>query len=183
MQSNGKLLSCLACLCLLTIFSAANLTAQQPETPNWQDWSFLLGEWAGAGSGQPGQGAGKFAFKPDVQQHVLVRSNYAEYPATKERPAFRHDDLMIVYRESSSGPIKATYFDSEGHVIHYVVKVNTAAETVTFLSERAAGMPSYRLTYIGKGPDSVSIRFEIAPPDKPDQFQTYIEASARRTVK
>jgi hypothetical protein len=183
MQSKRKLLSRLVCLYLLTILPVPRLTSQQSAAPNWQDWGFLLGEWVGDGNGQPGQGAGKFAFKPDLQRHVLVRTNYAEYPATREQPAFRHDDLMIVYRESSSGPTKAIYFDSEGHVIRYGVRVNSAAETVTFVSEPATGVPNYRLTYIGKGPDSVSIRFEIAPPDKPDQFQTYIEASARRTVK
>jgi hypothetical protein len=183
MQSSRKLLSYLVCLCLLTVLPVPRLTSQQSASPNWQDWGFLLGEWEGTGSGQPGQGAGKFTFKPDLQRRVLVRTNYAEYPATKEAPAFRHDDLMIVFRESSSGPAKAVYFDSEGHVIHYGVRIDESTKTATFVSEPAAGMPNYRLTYIGKGPDSVSIRFEIAPPDKPDQFQTYIEASARRTGK
>jgi hypothetical protein len=183
MQSRRKPLSCLACVCLLAILSVPNLIAQQSEAPNWQDWSFLLGEWTGTGSGQPGQGTGKFAFKPDLQRRVLVRTNYAEYPATKEKPAFRHDDLMIIYRESSAGPAKAIYFDSEGHVIRYVVQINESAKTATFLSEPTSGAPSYRLTYIGKGPDEVRIRFEVAPPNKPDQFQTYIEASAQRTGK
>ena len=165
------------------ILPAATLTAQQSEPSNWQAWSFLLGEWTGNGSGQPGEGAGKFTFRPDLQQRVLVRTNYAEYPATQEKPAFRHDDLMIVYRESSSGPTKAIYFDSEGHVIRYVVKVNESATTATFLSEATPGVPRYRLSYIGNRLDAVNIRFEVAPPDKPEQFQTYIEASAKRTGK
>jgi hypothetical protein len=182
MQS-AKRLSCLVCFLVLTILSAPKLTAQQPEAPDWQDWGFLLGEWTGTGSGQPGQGAGKFTFKPDLQRRVLVRTNYAEYPATKDRPAFRHDDLMIVYRGPASVPAQAIYFDSEGHVIRYMVTVNESAKTATFRSEPQPGGPSYRLTYIGKGPDTVSIKFEVAPPDKPDQFRTYIEASAKRTGK
>jgi len=181
MQSGIKSLSCLVCLNLLTILFVPKLTAQQFEAPNWQDWSFLLGEWTAAGSGQPGQATGKFTFRPDLQRRVLVRTNYAEYPANKEKPAFRHDDLMIVYRESSSGPTKAIYFDSEGHVIHYLVKLNESAKGVTFLSEPTPGAPSYRLSYIGNAPDAVTIRFEVAPADKPDQFRTYIEASAKRT--
>jgi len=181
-QSSRKLFSCL-CFVLLTLSLVPQVTSQQPQAPTWQDWGFLLGEWEGTGSGQPGQGSGKFAFKPDLQRHILVRTNYAEYPATRERPSFRHDDLMIIYRESSSGPTKAIYFDSEGHVIHYAVKIDEPAKTVTFLSEPGPGAPRYRLSYIGKGPDSVNIKFEIAPPDKPEQFQTYIEAGARRTRK
>ena len=183
MQFKRKLVLPVACLFLLAIYSVPKLAAQQSDAPNWQDWNFLLGEWTGTGSGQPGQGAGKFSFKLDLQRHVLVRTNYAEYPATKERPAFRHDDLMIVYREPLSGPTKAIYFDSEGHVIHYSVKINQSAATATFLSEPEAEVPSYRLTYTGKGPDAVSIKFEVAPPGKPDQFQAYIEASAERTGK
>jgi hypothetical protein len=182
MQSGRNRGPRLVCLCVLTILSVLKLTGQQSEAP-WQDWGFLLGEWTGTGSGQPGQGSGKFRFKPDLQRHVLVRTNYAEYPATKEKPAFRHDDLMIVYREPSSGPTKAIYFDSEGHVIRYMVTVNESAKTAIFLSEPQPGAPSYRLTYTGKGADEVGIKFEIAPPDKPDQFQSYIEASAKRTAK
>jgi hypothetical protein len=165
--------------------------AQQPRTPNlqtsapWQDWSFLLGEWKGEGSGQPGQGAGGFSLRPDLQRHILVRKNFAEYPATSNRPASRHDDLMVVYQESVEGPIRAIYFDSEGHVIHYGVRINPLARTAIFLSEPAAGAPRYRLSYIGKDkePDEISIKFEISSPDKPEQFQTYIEATAKRTAQ
>jgi hypothetical protein len=34
-------------------------------------------------------------FQPDLQGEILVRKNRAEYPATKERAEFVHDDLMI----------------------------------------------------------------------------------------
>jgi len=181
MKARRRLLSCLTYVVLLALSFVPKLKSQQPEAPNWQDWGFLLGEWEGTGSGHPGQGSGKFTFKPDLQRRVLVRTNYAEYPATKDRPAFRHDDLMIVYPETSSEPTKAIYFDSEGHVIRYIVTVNESKKTATFRSDPQPGALSYRLTYVGKGPDTVSIKFEIAPPDKPEQFQTYIEASASRS--
>jgi hypothetical protein len=169
-----------ACLCLL---AGNTLAAQETAPPNWQDWNFLIGEWTGAGNGQPGQGTGGFTFKPDLQQHVLVRTNRAEYPATKERPAYKHEDLMVLYRETAASPARAIYFDSEGHVIHYTVQIDPANKTAIFLSEPEAGTPRYRLSYVGKGPDTVAIKFEVAPPDKPDQFQTYIEASGKRTLK
>src|SRR5690349_5925928 len=83
---------------------------------------FLLGEWIGEGGGGPGEGSGAFAFARELQGKVLVRTNYAEYPASAERPAFRHDDLMIVYTDPPSGRPHAIYFDSEGHVIEYAVE-------------------------------------------------------------
>ncbi len=132
------------------------------------------------GNGQPGQGTGGFSFKTDLQQRLLVRTSYADYPASKERAAYRHDDLMVIYRQAPSVPTRAIYFDNEGHVIHYTVRVDASAKTATFLSDPEAGSPRYRLSYVEKAPDMMTIKFEIAPPNKPDQFQTYIEASARR---
>ena len=167
-------------LCLL---SGTALEAQETTPPNWRDWYFLLGEWVGTGNGQPGQGTGGFTFKPDLQQHVLVRTNRAEYPAAKERPAYKHDDLMVIYHETAASPLRAIYFDNEGHVIHYAVRIDAADETAIFLSESEAGTPGYRLSYVGKTADTVNIKFEVAPPDKPEQFQTYIEATAKRTLK
>jgi len=40
--------------------------------------------------------------------------------------------------------------------------------------------PRYRLTYVKTGSDTLTLRFEIAPPGKPDSFSTYIEAKAKR---
>jgi hypothetical protein len=51
---------------------------------------------------------------------------------------------------------------------------------VTFVSDVIANLARYRLTYTKAGPDLLAIRFEIAPPGKPDAFKTYLEAKARR---
>ncbi len=182
MRSTKSSILRVACWSLL-VAGALPMIAQQTHSTGWQDWSFLLGEWKGVGEGQPGQATGGFTFKPDLQRRVLVRTNFADYPATKNRPASRHDDLMIVYQESLESPTRAIYFDNEGRVIHYEVRVNPAARTAIFLSEPAAGAPRYRLSYIGKEQDTVSLKFEISPPDKPEQFQTYIEASAKRVAQ
>lgn len=166
-------------LCVL----AVSYAGAQTSAPDWQDWGFLMGEWTGSGSGDPGQGAGGFTFKTGLQGRVVERTNYAEYPATKERPAYRHDDLMVIYQEAAKGPVRAIYFDNEGHVIHYAVEITPSSRTAIFLSEAANGAPRYRLSYIGKTPDLVNIKFEVAPADKPGQFQTYIEATAKRAVQ
>ena len=38
-----------------------------------------------------------------------MRKNYAEYPPTADRPAVRHDDLMIIYFDRASNQIRANY--------------------------------------------------------------------------
>ena len=152
------------------------LAAQQAKDQAWASLQFLVGEWAGVGNGQPGQGGGKCSFGADLEGRVLVRKSYAEYPAADGRPSFRHDDLMIVYPEAAG--LRAEYFDNEGHVIHYAVRVT--GDSAEFLSGAAAGAPRYRLTYVKAGPDGLGLKFEIAPPGKPDSFQTYLDAKLRR---
>jgi hypothetical protein len=144
---------------------------------DWGPAQFLVGRWTGGGAGQPGQGTGSFSFTPDLDGKVLVRKSFAEYPAANGKPAFRHDDLMIVYRDETSRQMLAMYFDSEGHVIPYSVKPADGGGVV-FVTEGASDTMRYRLTYSSTGADRLKLKFEIAPPGK--DFATYIEAAARR---
>ncbi len=108
---------------LFTFFVAitGQAIAQQSNDNKWNEWRFLLGKWVAEGGGQPGQASGGgFSFDFDLQERVLVRRNYSEYPATASKPPSRHDDLMVIYQEPEKGT-RAEYFDNEGHVIHYSV--------------------------------------------------------------
>ena len=144
--------------------------------PSWDAFQFLVGEWEGTGTGKPGEGAGGFAFSLDLERHVLVRRNHAEYPAQGGRPAAHHEDLMVV--DQRPGGPHATYWDNEGHAIDYAV--TAAADRWIFVSPAVSGAPRFRLTYTRADADHLQLRFEIAPPGKPDVFSTYIEAGARR---
>lgn len=166
----------------LALILAQSATAQQSKANNpWSSLSFLMGEWTGEGAGQPGQGSGGFSFVPDLENNVLVRKNRADYPATKDRPAFTHTDLMVVYREPGAVKLRAIYWDSEGHVIHYAVDPSADGGAVQFLSDSSNSSPRYRLTYTKRSADTVGIQFEISVPEKPDLFSTYLQATARRT--
>jgi hypothetical protein len=170
-------------LLLITVAGLSLRTSAGSTEGRKSDWApleYLLGDWVGEGGGQPGQGTGEFSFHPDLQNRVLVRKNYAAYPPTKDRPGFRHDDLMVIYREPDSALPRALYFDSEGHVIHYSVTASSDQKTIEFVSDALPSSPRYRLTYVKTGSDTLTLRFEIAPPGKPDSFSTYIEAKAKR---
>jgi len=143
---------------------------------DWGPAQFLIGHWTGEGGGQPGQGSGAFSFEPELQGKILARKSFAEYPASGGKSASRHDDLTIIYHDEASGQLRATYFDSEGHVIRY--SLQPAPGGVVFSSEGAADTTRFRLTYTGVGPGLLKLKFEIAPPGK--EFATYLEASARR---
>lgn len=171
-------------LCVLVASLGLPAPAQPPgqvqKAGAWEPLEFLMGDWTGDGSGSPGQGIGGFTFRIDLQQAVVVRTNQANYPAAKDRPAFTHDDLMVIYRDPANAQPHAIYFDNEGHVIHYAVSFGAGRDTVQFLSDAGPGVPRYKLTYTTSGAADVAIKFEIAPPEKPEAFATYIEAKARR---
>ena len=161
---------------LLVLFVGVASSAEDP----WQPLRFLVGTWTGEGDGAPGQGTGSFSFHLDLQDKVLIRKNRADYPATKERPALSHEDLMVIYPEERGKRWKAVYFDNEGHVIHYSVELSKDQEVLTFLSNALPSAPRFRLTYTKEREGKLAIRFEIAPPGKPDGFSTYLEAVARK---
>jgi hypothetical protein len=154
--------------------AAALLAAPAFAADDWGPVQFLVGKWTGEGSGQPGNGSGSFSLLPDLQGKILVRKSFAEYPAANGRPASRHDDLMIVYRDS--GELRAAYYDSEGHTIHYAVQAVEGG--VSFVSGGPRDQPRYRLTYLAAGKDRARLKFEIAPPGK--DFALYIDATVHR---
>jgi hypothetical protein len=161
---------------LLALLAASIALAQPTSKPDnrWAPLGFLVGEWIGEGGGGPGQGTGGFSFSPEQDGKILVRKNFANYPGAKDRPAFSHTDLMIVYKEPGETKIRAIYFDMEDHVIHYTVEPSADGNSVQFVSE------TFRLTYRKTGADNLALKFEIAPPDKPGAYATYIDATARR---
>ena len=159
---------------LIAILLAAASVAAQPANPSgWHNLEFLLGKWTGvAGEKETplGAGQGAFSFTPELSNKVIVRRNTAAYTSGAS-----HDDLMIVYFDGPpSAPPRAIYFDSEDHVIRYDVEPSPDGSSVRFLSKY------YRLTYTKTGSDTLAIKFEIAPPDQPGAYKTYIDATARR---
>ena len=171
-------------LFVLTLIASACLQAQQSRPGNdWKDFDFVLGDWKWSGGGKPGEAKGVSTFRPDLLGTVLVRTNHLDYPATKERAAFAHDDLIYVYRDPVDKTLRAIYFDGEGHVIRYRVTVAPDKNSIEFLSDAAPDGTTCRMTYRKVTADSVTETFEIAPPGKPNDFARYVEFLATRVSK
>ena len=132
---------------------------------------FLEGRWEATGGQKEKTGTGKTTFEVVNQGHAILRKNFAIYPN-----APRHDDVMIIYPENDR--VRADYWDSEGHIIHYTVTIASDGSAV-FVSDVIPKSPRFRLTYtrIGSGANG---KFEVASPANPDAFAPYLAWSAHR---
>ena len=161
-------------LALVVLIGFAHVVVRA-ETDALSSLGFLIGDWQAVDT-PPGE-SGAFTFKLAVQDHIMVRTNEATYAATAERPASRHDDLLVIYSER--GSLRADYFDSEGHMIHYAVRPQNA-NVVVFVSDLSPNEPRYRLTYSAAADGVLRGSFEIASPAAPDTFKSYLSWKARK---
>ncbi len=163
---------------LLVAFFIADASAVAAPPKGLEALSFLIGDWQAQGGGKPGEASGGFSFAPGLQDRVVVRTSYAEYPATADKPSSRHDDLMVLYA-TDAGEIRADYYDSEGHVIRYVGNAASAGQ-FSLVSELVTGAPRFRLSYKLNPDGTLDGRFDVAPPGKPESFGPYLSWTSRR---
>ena len=157
------------------LFTLMSNCFAQPNS-SWTKWTWLMGEWKGEGNGQPGQGGGIFSFKPDLNDKILIRKSHSEYPASGNRPATIHDDLMIVSLDQSGNASKAIYFDNEGHTINY--SITYSDQTIVMLSDQIPNVPIFRLTYSLLDNTTVNTKFEMSQDGV--KFMTYIEGKSTK---
>lgn len=164
-------------VCLAFLSALCAVASEQEEGDVWQPFRFMIGEWAGGGSGQPGEGVGQFTVAFDLNKKVLIRRNHAEYPAKAGQPkGSAHDDLMIIYPQGAQVGFRAEYFDSEGHVIHYAVSFPPGK--VVFESDDASGGPRFKLVYEMKSADVLGIEFDMAAPNR--DYHPYLTGTVHR---
>jgi hypothetical protein len=150
-------------------------TAQAQSRAKLSTLNFLLGDWDAIEL--PRGESGAFNFSLAVQDRIIVRTNYAKYPARDGKPATRHDDLMVIFVEGDA--LKADYFDSEQHVIHYLVQPRGPRDVV-FVSEAKAGEPRYRLSYTLAANGHLKGTFETASSEAPDDYKPLLAWTARK---
>jgi hypothetical protein len=164
-----------AVLAVFAFSPALNGAAVSAPADPWKALGFLEGTWDAhvqAGSANA-QGSGTYSFRPELKHHVLVRRS-DDSAACKGPAGFdcEHNDVLYVYQEAENQPLKAIYFDNEGHVIHYTVSTPDAA-TAVFISEASPSGPQFQLVYQLK--DSLmSGKFQMRMPGQA-QWKSYLE--------
>jgi len=164
-------------LLLTATLFVMTITCFGQQSSTWNKWTWLIGEWKGEGSGQPGQGGGTFSFKLDLDKKIIVRKSHSEYPATENKPKVIHDDLMIVYLDFTGSTSKAIYFDNEGNTINY--SITTSEKSIVLISDKIPNVPVFRLTYTLLDKNIINTKFEMSQDG--EKFMTYIEGKSKRT--
>jgi len=81
-------------------------------------------------------------------------------------------DVMYVHQDAQNQPLKAIYFDNEGHVIHYDVSTPDST-TAKFISGASPSGPQFQLIYHLK--DAVmSGKFQMRMPGQAE-WKSYLE--------
>lgn len=161
------------------LFAMATMVkAQTASADALKKYSLLFGEWVS--DGKPGEGSGFFSFTPDLDNRVIVRKNHVSFPATAGKPAFTHDDLLLLYAEQPGKLDHALYTDNEDHVIHYTVTASEDGRNIVFQSVPKPNMPLFKLLYSFTDAAHVDVSFQIAQPNAPDVFHTYLTGKAHK---
>ena len=148
------------------------LAALAKDTDKLAPLSFLVGTWEASSAGT----TASTTFERSLNGKIIVRHGSANYAATATTPAMKHEDLLVIYPLGDK--LRADYFDSEGYVVPYEVKV-TGRNSAVLTSDAISGAPRARITYkIDKG--GLSTNMEIAPAATPDKFAPYLAWDSKK---
>jgi len=146
---------------------------------SFDELRFLEGNWEARtqGGGAGAAVSGTYSFRTELGGHILARHSSADGCKGPADFDCDHNDLLYVYQDAPGLPLKAIYFDNEGHAIHYDVVAMSATEVV-FLSEASAPGPRFRLVYSVRD-DVMAGRFQMQLPGQ-TEWKSYLEWSGRR---
>jgi hypothetical protein len=150
-------------------------TAANAAPDPWKALSFLEGTWDAIAHGNPGVAtSGLYTFQRELNGHIMARHTTSD-PGCKGRASFdcAHGDLLYIFQDAPGQPLRAIYFDNEGHVIHYDIST-PEPNCVVFLSEAGSG-PQFRLVYELKAAVMTG-KFQMRMPGQ-SEWNSYLEWS------
>ena len=139
---------------------------------------FLEGTWS-ATSRDGRTSIGSYSFVRELNGHVLARHSMVDPNCDRLKLSVcARRDLFYVFQESAGAPLQAISFDSEGHVVRYVLNLTVESSTstmghrdfVVFDSDSSQLGPRVRLRYehnidTQTGKVNLNGAFEMLQPD------------------
>ncbi len=165
--------------CIGSVVLLAGQQAPSPDDAQWRALNFLEGTWeAKTTHAAPGINAnGSYTFRKELAGHILARHTSTAHCRGPLDYDCDHSDLLYVYNDTPGQPLKAIYFDNEGHVIHYSV-TSPKPDSVMFLSDAVGPGPRFRLVYELNG-GVMDGKFQMLMPGR-TEWTSYLEWSRTR---
>jgi hypothetical protein len=142
-----------------------------------QRLDFLIGEWRGTSSGEPGNGTvERSCAKVLTDRFIECRTTTTYPPQEKNKKGEVHVDRAFYSYDKAAKKLRLRQFHGEGFVNTYV-----ETEPLVFVTEAIENIPQgwrARETYELASPDSCSERFDLAQPNQ--EFAVYTSSKLER---
>lgn len=171
----------------LVFVAAAALPAYADDAPKldpWQPVRFLVGDWKGTASGEPGTGTVERSYELILNGRFVEERNTSTYPpqGKNEMGEVHHHRAFISY-DRARKTLMLRQFHEEGFVNLYAMSSAASGpgklvfESVHF--ENFDNAWKARETYDVVSHDELIETFELAPPGKP--FEIYSKSHLERS--
>lgn len=158
---------------LFCIVGSATLAQSQDAKPDpWAPLRFMVGEWQGAASGEPGVGTASRRYEFILNNRFLHERNVSTFPPQEKNKAGEvHEHWSLFSYDKKRKTILFRQFHQESFVVTYALNAALSTPTkVVFESEQLENVPSSwkaRETYELISNHEFTETFEIARADKP----------------
>jgi hypothetical protein len=170
-------------LLLLAPVSGLQETKPAASADPWAPLRFIVGNWRGPSTGEPGQGTSERTYEFEFGETFIHVRNKGVYPSQPKNPKGEvHQDTGFFSYDKTRKRFVFRQFHSEGFVNQYVEDPAASdGKSLVFVTEAIENIPDgwrARETYRSIGPDEFIETFELAAPGK--EFARYTECRLRR---
>jgi enterochelin esterase-like enzyme len=169
---------------LLAPVSLAQTQPQAAESSDrWQPVRFMVGDWVGEASGEPGKGTVERAYALILGDQFIEENNTSTYEARNGQPPEVHHHRAFFSYDKAGRRIMLRQFHEESFVILYAL--DRAASSPTRLVFDSVSFENFsnewraRETYEIVSPDEFTEIFELKGPGKKD-YQVYSRSHFKR---
>lgn len=159
---------------------------EEPGPDPWLAVRFLIGQWAGTSSGQPGAGTVSRSYEFALNNRYIHERNISRYPAQANNPKGEvHEHWSMLSYDRIRKRLVLRQFHTEGFVNQYALNPSeSTASRLVFESEALENLSAEwraREIYERIGEDEFTETFQIAEPGQ--ALETYSQSRFRRRAK
>jgi hypothetical protein len=168
--------------CLWSAATPSSIAQAPVKDDPWSPVRFLVGEWTGESTGEPGQGTVKRTYRFVLGDKFLHEQNVSTYPPQPKNPKGEvHEHWAFFSYDRARKALVLRQLHQESFVNQYVMLAEAKAGTVVFETEALENLPrgwKARESYEVVSPNEFVETFELAEPGA--EFKLYSRSRFKR---